>query len=76
MDFKRATDRATGARITLEDVANASGASPNAIRRARLEKGGDSYRSPPKGWEPALASLIRERVGALLALVEELEADG
>jgi hypothetical protein len=74
MDFKTATDRAAGARITLEDVANAAGASHNAIRRARLEKNGDSYRNPPMGWELALARLIRERIGTLMALAEELEA--
>ena len=76
MDFKTATDRATGASITLEAVADAAGASHNAIRRARLKKNGDSYRNPPKGWEGALASLARKRAGDLVALAEELETDG
>jgi hypothetical protein len=74
MDFKIATDRATGTCITLEDVAEGTGASHNSIRRARLEKNGDSYRSPPKGWEVALAKLARKRGGELLQLAWELEA--
>lgn len=76
-DFKNATDQATGACITLADVASAAGVSDNAIRRARLDPAsGDSYRSPPAGWEAALAKLARERAAELVKLAEELEGVG
>ena len=73
MDFKTATDKATGACITLQDIAGAAGVSHNAIRRARLKKNGDSYRGPPDRWESAIARLARERAAELVKLAEELE---
>ena len=72
MNFKLATDRATGACITLRDVAGAAGVSHNAIRRARLKRNGDSYREPPDGWEAAIAKLARERADELHKLAREL----
>ena len=74
MDFRKATDRATSACITLAGIAAAAGVSDNAIRRARLDpRSGDSYRRPPDGWESAIAKLARERAAELVRLAEELE---
>lgn len=74
MDFKEATDRATGACITLADVAEAAGVSHHQARRARIDPTKGSYRSPPDGWEAALATLARARAAELVALAEELES--
>lgn len=73
VDFKEATDRATTARITLADIASTAGVSDNAIRRARLDpRSRDSYRSPPDGWQAAIAKLATERAAELTRLAEEL----
>ena len=74
MDFKTASDRATAPCITLADIAQACEVSDNTIRRARLKQGGDSYRSPPKGWEQVVAKLARARALDLLQLADQLEA--
>ncbi len=73
MDFKQATDRATKTCITLVDIAKAAGVTHHSVRRARLDPRTGSYRSPPAGWEPAIAKLARERAGELTRLAEELE---
>lgn len=74
MEFKEASDRATGTCITLADIAAGAGVSDNAIRRARLDpRSGDSYRRPPDGWESAIAKLARERAAELVRLAEALE---
>jgi len=74
MDFREATDRVTSACITLADIAAAAGVSDNAIRRARLNpRSGDSYRSPPEGWQAAIARLARQRAKELEALARRLE---
>ena len=73
VDFKTASDRATGACITLDNIADASGVSDSLIRRARLDPKGPSFRRPPPGWEKAVAKLARERAGELVRLAKELE---
>jgi len=73
MNFKTASDRVTGACVTLDDIAGASGVSDSIIRRARLDPEGPSFRRPPAGWENAIAKLARERAGELVRLAEELE---
>ena len=73
MDFKTATDRAIGACITLQDIADAASVSHNSIRRARLKPNGNSYRTPPDAWESAIAKLARERAAELVKLAEKLE---
>lgn len=72
MDFREATDRLTDC-VTLSHVAEAMDRSDASIRRARLDPDTDSYRSPPDGWQPALAQLARERAKDLLELADELE---
>ena len=73
MDFKIASDRVTGACVTLDDIAVVAGVSDSLIRRARLDPKGPSFRRPPENWEQAIAKLARERAGELLELAEELE---
>ena len=73
MDFKTASDRAIGTCITLADIAAAAGVSDNKVRRARLKPDSPERRSPPDGWESAIAKLARERAGELVKLAEELE---
>ena len=76
MEFKQATDRATTTCITLADIASAAGVTHHSVRRARLDPGTASYRTPAAGWEKAIAKLARERAGDLVKLAEELEAYG
>jgi len=50
------------------------GMSVAAVRQARLDPAGTSYRTPPAGWQKAIAKLCRKRGGQLVKLAEELEA--
>jgi hypothetical protein len=70
--FKEATDHLI-ARITLPEIASACGAAVNSIERARLDPASTSYRSPPAGWEVAVAKLARERSSDLQKLAQALE---
>ena len=72
MDFKAATDRMIPA-ITLADLSAELGMSVAAVRQARLDPAGSSYRTPPVGWQKAIAKLCRKRGGELVKLAEELE---
>ena len=75
MDFKTASDRVTGACVTLDDIAVAAGVSDSLIRRARLDPKGSSFRRPPVGWETAIINLAYLRVRELTGLAEELGVD-
>ena len=66
-------DRATGACITLADVAAAVGVAAQSIRRSRVDPSKPSHRPPPDGWREAVARLARERSARLAALAAELE---
>ncbi len=72
VNFKTATDRMIPA-ITLADLSAELGMSDAAVRQARLDPESPSYRTPPVGWEVAIAKLCRGRGGELLKLAEELE---
>ena len=73
MDFRSASGRATDACITLADIAKEVDIAPQTIRRARMDPSSANYRTPPVGWEKAIAKLARERAGELVELAEELE---
>jgi len=73
MDFRKATDELLAA-VTLEDLAEATGASVQAVRQARAQEGTSAFRKPPTGWERAAAKLARRRAGKLEQLAERLEA--
>jgi hypothetical protein len=70
MDFVKATDALID-RTTLGEIAEACGVSENSVQRARMA--GEGRRSPPPGWEAALAKLARKRGGELVKLAEQLE---
>ena len=72
MNFNEASDRLAAAKI-LKDIAGEAGVSLGLVRQARLDPATSSYRSPPPGWEQAIAKLARERAGELVTLAEELE---
>jgi hypothetical protein len=72
VDFKAATDQLI-TRVTLPEIAAACGSSVNSIERARMDPESSSYRTPPAGWELAVAKLARERSGELQSLAEHLE---
>ncbi len=72
MDFKTASDRVTGACVTLDDIADAAGVSDSLIRRARLDPKGSSFRRPPDGWKKAIIKLANLRVMELINLAQEL----
>jgi hypothetical protein len=72
MDFKAASDRLTAC-ITLADIAAASGGAESTIRQARLDRSTSSYRSPPDGWQAAIAKLARARAAELLELADSLD---
>jgi len=72
VDFKAATDRMTG-QVTHADLAGELGVSLPSIRQARLGSDAEGYRSPPPGWQSAVASLARKRAQELLERAEELE---
>jgi len=71
--FKKATDRLIGT-LSLADLAEELGVSHGLLRQARLSTSASSYRSPPLGWEKAVAKLARQRGGALIELADEIEA--
>ncbi len=72
MNFQEASDRLTACK-TLSDIAGRIGVSDGLIRQARLDPATSSYRTPPTGWENAIAELARERAAELVKLAEELE---
>ena len=72
MDFIQATDRLVNCH-SHRDVSDVLGIDVQRIRQARLSTEKAGHRRPPKGWEPAVAKLARERAGELVKLAEELE---
>lgn len=75
MNFRKATDSLLES-VTLEDLANALGASVQAMRQARADEASTSHRSPPPGWEKAVIRLAEQRAKALNRLVQRLTEAG
>ena len=75
MDFTTACDRLTDC-PTHDDIARAADIGVQTVRQARMDPTAAGYRSPPAGWEQAIAKLARETAGELMKLAEELEANG
>ncbi len=73
MDFKTATNELRK-HVGLRELAEELGVSPNLLFRAHLKPNGDSYRSPPDGWEQAAAKLALRRASELKELAERLRA--
>ena len=72
MNFREATDILCEA-VKHADVAEAVERSEQAVRQARLPADHTGHRSPPPGWEAAVAALARERANSLLQLAKKLE---
>ena len=72
MNFRKATDELLSS-VTLEDLANALGASLQAVRQARAEEGSAGFRRPPEGWEAAAAKLARRQAVKLDRLASRLD---
>jgi hypothetical protein len=71
IDFVAATD-ALFARTGPEDLAEVLGCAPNSVRQARMDQGKRGHRSPPPGWEAAVARLARQKAVQLQRLAEKL----
>ncbi len=74
MDFKKATDVLFD-HIGHADLAKALGVSVPLIRQARLDSAAVAHRSPPEGWEKAVARLAKDRADKLLLLTERVKMD-
>jgi hypothetical protein len=72
MDFKRATDDLT-AQVSHEELAKALGVSIPSVRQARLSDDAKAHRSPPEGWEAAVARLAKQRAEHFRRLAERLQ---
>ena len=70
MEFKTATTELMK-HVGLRQLAEELGVSRNLLSRARLKKNGH-YRTPPAGWQKALAQLARRRAKELEQLAKEL----
>lgn len=72
MDFKKATDILCGG-ISHSDLANALGVSVPLVRQARLDAAAKAHRSPPEGWEKAVAKLAEREAERLSRLAATLK---
>jgi hypothetical protein len=71
MNFKQATDALLES-VTLEDLADALGASVQAIRQARAAESSTAYRSPPPGWGAGVKRLAKRRADSLQKLASRI----
>jgi hypothetical protein len=71
MDFKEASDRLF-AGISHGDLARMLGVSVALIRQARLGQSANAWRSPPVGWQAAMAMLAERQARDLQELIKEL----
>jgi hypothetical protein len=71
MDFVEATD-VLFSHVRQEELAEAMGISVASIRQARLRRDAKGYRTPPAGWEKAVAKLAAQHGKELLALAKKL----
>lgn len=71
MDFKKATDELM-ARVTRNDIAEALGCSEATVRQAKLDDGAKAHRSPPEGWERAVAQMAERQANRLQRLSQRL----
>lgn len=72
MDYREATDQLM-ARTTLEELAAELGVSVQTMKQARLAPTAAGHRSPPPGWEAAVARVARRHGAALAALADQLD---
>ncbi len=70
LDFIAASD-ALLEKTKPEDLAEAIGCSVASVKQARMSEG-SGRRSPPPGWEAALARLARQKAAQLQKLADRL----
>jgi hypothetical protein len=73
INFRKATDDLFEI-VTHEELAKVLGCSVATIRQARRAEGTASYRSPPKGWESAVAKLAEHKAEKLRRLIGRLRS--
>lgn len=71
MDFRKATD-ALFSPVNHAELAKELGVSVALIRQARLSPEASAHRSPPEGWEQAVARLAEARVARYRQLATKL----
>lgn len=71
MDFRKATDELF-AGVSHEDLAKILGVSIATVRQARLQPSAKAHRSPPEGWEDAVAKLAESQIKHYKRLAEGL----
>jgi len=71
MNFRKATD-ILFAPVSHADLAETLDVSIALIRQARLGDKSAAHRSPPTGWERAVADLAYKRASSLRRLSEQL----
>jgi hypothetical protein len=76
MNFVEATSKLIRG-VTLEDLAQELGVTRGFLGQGRMDPSHPQHRSPPKGWEAAVAKLARKRaeeLGRVAARVGTVEA--
>ena len=73
IDFIRATDELLS-RVTLEDLAKATGKPLQSFKQARQSAEKDSHRSPPDGWESAALRLAERQAARFSRLAKALRS--
>jgi hypothetical protein len=73
MTLKEAMDRLG---LSAPEVAEALELQPQTVRQMRLDPGHANYRSPPEGWQRALAKLARSRGRGMARIADQLEREG
>ena len=71
IDFIAATD-ALFAKTGPEDLAGELDCAAGSIRQARMDTDKKGYRTPPPGWEAAVARLARQKAAQLQKLADRL----
>lgn len=69
--FRKATDM-----VPLKWIAEELGVSVQSLRQARLHPESSGFRRPPRGWQRAVAAVIRARSATLSDLADQLDPGG
>ncbi len=75
MNFRKATD-ALFEPVGHAELAKALGVSVALIRQARLNAEAAAHRSPPEGWEKAVADIAEKRAAHYRKLLKKVRPQG
>ena len=73
-DFKKATDDLLES-VTYDALARELGVSVSLVRQARVKDNALCHRNPPKGWEPAVLRLAKQKADHFRRLAERLSTE-